>query len=462
MEYSVLLAEDDEQVRSSLKRLLSNFFSKVYCTSNGKEALEIFDSQPIDAIVTDLDMPYINGFELIEAIQKKSTLIPTIVISGTQDYTSLARAIELDVKGYLLKPIESQKFKLYINRVLDRLHFLHKTRRQEKLLCEYKEAIDRSAIVSKTDKKGIITYVNDSFCNISGYKREELLQKPHNIIRHPDMPSSAFASLWQTIKDGNAWQGTIKNRKKDGSSYYVQSLVNPILNEKGEIEEYIAIRTDVTELEMYKQDLKARLDESVHEIVETQKEIVYTLGTIGEKRSLETGVHVRRVANYSYMLAKLFGLKEEEALLLKHASPMHDIGKIGIPDAILNKPGPLNDEEWVIIKSHSQIGYDMLKHSQRDILKAAAIIAHQHHERWDGKGYPQGLKGEEIHIFGRITAIVDVYDALGHDRVYKKAWKNEDIIHLMKEESGFQFDPNLCKIFLKHFHAFEEAKKNLS
>lgn len=226
--------------------------------------------------------------------------------------------------------------------------------------------------------------------------------------------------MWETIQNKKPWNGIIKNRKKDGSAYYVQSYINPIISENGEIQEYIAIRKDITELELYRQSLEIKLSKSTQEIVETQKEIIYTIGTIGEKRSLETGLHVRRVANYSYLLAKLYGLSEKEAEIIKFASPMHDIGKIGIPDAVLNKPGPLNDEEWEIIKEHPLIGYEMLKHSKREILQTAAIIALEHHERYDGKGYPSGLKGEDIHIYGRISALVDVYDALGNDRVYKE------------------------------------------
>jgi len=160
--------------------------------------------------------------------------------------------------------------------------------------------------------------------------------------------------------------------------------------------------------------------ELTQEIEDTQKEIIYTMGAIGESRSKETGNHVKRVAEYSYLLAKLYGLSEDEAKLLKEASPMHDIGKVAISDSILKKPGKLTDEEFAIMKTHSQLGYEMLKHSKRPILKAASIIAHQHHEEYNGKGYPQGLKGDEIHIYGAITAVADVFDALGSDRVYKK------------------------------------------
>jgi len=195
------------------------------------------------------------------------------------------------------------------------------------------------------------------------------------------------------------------------------------------------------------------------EIISTQKEIVYTMGEIGETRSKETGNHVKRVAEYSYTLAKLAGLDEEESELLKVASPMHDIGKVGIPDSVLKKPGKLDEQEWVVMKTHAQIGYELLKHSKRPILQAAAIVAKEHHEKWDGSGYPQGLSGEDIHIYGRITAIADVFDALGSERVYKKAWEMEKILALFQEEKGKHFDPQLVELFFAHLDQFIAIKE---
>jgi HD-GYP domain-containing protein (c-di-GMP phosphodiesterase class II) len=183
------------------------------------------------------------------------------------------------------------------------------------------------------------------------------------------------------------------------------------------------------------------------EIEETQKEIIFTMGEIGESRSKETGNHVKRVAEYSYYIALGLGLSQEEAELLKMASPMHDIGKVAIPDAVLKKPGKLDEEEIKIMQSHTDIGYNLLKNSRRHILQTAAIVAHQHHEKWNGRGYPCGLKGSEIHIYGRITAIADVFDALGSERVYKKAWDLDRILNLFKEERGEHFDPKVVDAF---------------
>ena len=194
------------------------------------------------------------------------------------------------------------------------------------------------------------------------------------------------------------------------------------------------------------------------EIEETQREVLYTMGSIGETRSKETGNHVKRVAEYSKLLALLSGLDEPSAELLKQASPMHDIGKVGIPDRVLNKPGKLDAEEWAIMQTHARLGYDMLNHSTRPILKAAAIVAHEHHEKWNGKGYPRQLCGEDIHIYGRITAIADVFDSLGSDRCYKKAWPLEKILDLFKREKGEHFDPNLVDLLFQNLPKFLEIR----
>ncbi len=195
------------------------------------------------------------------------------------------------------------------------------------------------------------------------------------------------------------------------------------------------------------------------EIETTQKEIIFTLAETGEMRSKETGNHVKRVAEYSKILALKYGLDESESELLKLASPLHDIGKIAIPDSILLKPGKLDEEEFKIMQTHARLGYDMLQHSDRRILRSASIVAHEHHEKWNGTGYPRRLKGKETHIFGRITAAADVFDALGSDRCYKKAWDMDRIIKLFKEERGDHFDPDLADAFLDNLGEFVEIKE---
>jgi response regulator RpfG family c-di-GMP phosphodiesterase len=193
-------------------------------------------------------------------------------------------------------------------------------------------------------------------------------------------------------------------------------------------------------------------------IIESQKEMVYRLGEVVESRSKETGNHVKRMAHYSELLALLVGLDKTEAEMIKTASPMHDIGKIAIPDAILTKPGKLTPEEWDIVKTHPKRGFEILEQSSLVVMSISAIIALTHHEKWNGRGYPKGLKGTDIHIYGRITAIADVFDALGSERCYKEAWPLDKIIALFKSETSKHFDPLLTDLFLDNLDNFLEIR----
>lgn len=224
---------------------------------------------------------------------------------------------------------------------------------------------------------------------------------------------------------------------------------------------YKNVGLSVDEIETKIEDGLIEITNLNHEIENTQKEVVFTMGSIGESRSKETGNHVKRVAEYSKLLALYYGLNEKEAEMLKQASPMHDIGKVAIPDAILNKPGRFDEAERKIMDTHAALGYEMLKHSNRPLLKTAAIVANEHHEKWDGSGYPRGLSGENIHIYGRITALADVFDALGSDRVYKQAWDDEKIFNLFKEERAKHFDPKLVDIFFEHLDEFLKIRASL-
>ncbi|MCF6244563.1 MAG: HD domain-containing protein [Sulfurovum sp.] len=192
----------------------------------------------------------------------------------------------------------------------------------------------------------------------------------------------------------------------------------------------------------------------LQEIDATQKELINIMSMVAEKRSKETGEHIQRVAAYTKLLATLYGMDEAEATLLSEASPMHDVGKIAIPDKIIQKPGSLNPQEWEVMKTHAVLGYNMLKNSKRKLLQTAAIIAHEHHERYDGTGYPRGLAGEEIHIYGRIVALADVFDALNSKRVYKDAWKLDEIFLHLEKQKAKQFDPELVDLLLSNKEKF--------
>lgn len=196
------------------------------------------------------------------------------------------------------------------------------------------------------------------------------------------------------------------------------------------------------------------------EITDTQAELIVRLGDVVESRSNEAGNHVRRMSQLCQLLAQVSGLSEDETAVLMHAAPMHDIGKIATPDAVLLKPGKLTPEEWEIMKQHPDVGMSILDGSSRPILKAAAIIAHQHHEKFDGSGYPQGLKGEEIHKYARIVAVADVFDALSHKRCYKDAWPIEEVIKQLRDISGSHLDPTYVELLIENIDRAQEINRN--
>ncbi len=191
------------------------------------------------------------------------------------------------------------------------------------------------------------------------------------------------------------------------------------------------------------------------ELEDNQKEMIWMLTELMESTSDETGKHIRRVAETCSLLAHFHpSLSKEDADTLFHASPMHDIGKMTIPYKILHKPGKYTEEEFEIMKNHTSNAYKLLSGSKRRLIKAAATIAHEHHEKWNGQGYPRQLKGHNIHIYGRVVALADVFDALTHKRCYKKAWSVEESVDYIKKYRGTQFDPELVDIMLKNIDEF--------
>ena len=211
----------------------------------------------------------------------------------------------------------------------------------------------------------------------------------------------------------------------------------------------------LTQKEKLENKLKFREERLLAELEANQKELIFILTELLTSTSDEGHDHIRRVAEYSRLFAYYHGsLTEDDADTIYHAAPMHDIGKVSISLDLLNKPGPLNDEEMQIIKTHTSNAHQFLHQAHRKLLKAAGIIAYQHHEKWDGSGYPQGLKGDDIHIFGRIVALADTFDALTHDRPYRKEWSVDQAVDYILEQRGISFDPELVDIFKTHVNDF--------
>jgi putative two-component system response regulator len=205
--------------------------------------------------------------------------------------------------------------------------------------------------------------------------------------------------------------------------------------------------------------LESRVRARTHELEQTRKEVIERLATTGEFRDNETGRHVIRISQYAYHLALAAGIAEPEAAMIRDAAPLHDIGKIGIPDAILLNPGRLDPDELEIMRSHTTIGGEILAHSGFPLLDLARSIALTHHEHWDGTGYPAGLRGEAIPLAGRIVAIADVFDAITSERRYKPAWLVDRAVAFIRGLAGRQFDPRLVDLFVRELPAIIDIKR---
>ncbi len=206
-------------------------------------------------------------------------------------------------------------------------------------------------------------------------------------------------------------------------------------------------------INLYALHLASLLDKRLLEskFTQTMYEMIFTLADLIETRSEETGEHIRRVSEMSYTMARILGFSEEYAQVLRLASMLHDVGKIGIPDQILNKPGRLTAEEFEVMKMHTIIGHRILSRSDNEIFRVGALVALYHHENWNGEGYPKGLQGDEIPIEARIVALIDGYDALRSDRVYRPAWPENKVVGYIKSMSGVKYDPNIVSAFMKSY-----------
>lgn len=324
---------------------------------------------------------------------------------------------------------------------------------KEKTIQEYQSLLDRSTAMVRV-RQEVFVEVNKSCEELFAYPSGGLIGKHILSVTDVSKVNSHFIdNMRQTLATKGYLKTYIPCIDSNGNKVHVQAYfmaINVSLVKKHD-EEIIGILHNVTELFDMQEELE-----------DVQKEVIYAMGSISEGRSRETGNHVKRVAEYSYLIAKLYGLSEEDAILLKTASPMHDIGKLAIPDAILNKPGKLTPEEFEIMKTHTTKGYEMLCFSNRPILQASAQIALTHHEWWNGEGYPNQLKGEEIPLFGRITAVADVFDALSNDRCYKKAWPIPEVIEYMIEKQGVQFQAEFIDLLVENLDEFVKIKDELS
>ena len=296
-----------------------------------------------------------------------------------------------------------------------------------------------------TDPQGNITFVNDHFEELYGYTPQDVLGRQPNLLNpgrdvyyELGIDTAAyehrFSELWQQIRDPQRgfWEGDFYNQKADGSLSHIHAIIQAIRNEQLELIGFIAFPIDLTEKEEHERNLRL--------------EIFRTIAAVAELRDNETGNHIIRVGRYARRLAEQIKMPRSYCEEIELFAPLHDIGKVGIPDSVLLAPRKLSEAEFAQIKTHTVLGWELLR--EKSSMEMAARIAYGHHERWEGGGYPRGIQGEEIPLEAGITAICDVYDALRSERPYKQAWSHEEAVREIRSLKESQFKPELVDAFL--------------
>jgi len=286
------------------------------------------------------------------------------------------------------------------------------------------------------------------------FSRDSCNNSGHNcrFLQGPETDSAMVDELRRAITERRAFRGVLLNYRKDGTPFVNELSVNSVFDAEGHLLHFVGIQNDVTERELAKQLLEQRVRERTAELAQSQSEVLTRLAQAAEFRDDDTGQHTQRVGRTSALLAQALGLAAEQVTLIGQAAPLHDVGKIAISDLILLKPGKLTDEEFATMRTHAATGAALLSNGHSEVVQMAERIAGSHHERWDGKGYPQQLAGEQIPREGRILAVADVFDALTHERPYKNAWPVTEAVAEITRQSGQQFDPQVVEAFLTLQH----------
>ncbi len=489
--WKILIVDDEEDVHSTTRLVLDDFefegarleFTSAY---TAEEALKIIKDDPdIAVILLDVVMETNHaGLELVRTIrgELKNRRVRIILRTGQPGQAPERKVIlEYDINDYKHKAeLTAQRLFTSVLSALRSyrdIQIIEQNRKGLKHIIEASSNLFQQKSVNRL-AQGVLTQVislmglRDSVYmegNGNGVAVSSPDQKEMQIIASTGKYSSCTSSiddcrelndesremLEEVCKIGhgcfmnNNYIGYLPTRLKGSHLLYVEGGSRSFCEQDEDL------------LRIFSDNVGVAFDNIYlnQEILDTQKEIVRMLGEVVEFRSKETAFHVIRVSEIARILGMATGLDPVEVDELYYASPMHDVGKIGIPDSILLKPGKLTPEELKIMRTHTEIGYNILRASNRKLLKTAATIAHEHHEYWDGSGYPQGLKGDQISIAGRIICVTDVFDALCSERVYKDAWSVDRALEYLQEHRETMFDPSLVDLFFENLDKIMEVRK---
>jgi PAS domain S-box-containing protein len=383
----------------------------------------------------------------------------------------------------LFKRYVLQEYAHILISALERIELEEKLLKSQQDLVVVFQAMKQSPnAVMITDQHSIIEYVNPRFEEVTGFSSDDVIGKSANIQKSGVHSNEFYESIYKTMNEGKVWQGEFYNKRKDGSFYWEAASMSAVFDKQGHVTHYISIKVDITErknieeLNAFKRmALEQDVQDKITEIEDSQQAAIIALAKLTEARDIFTGQHVERVQHLCKILAEQMRtqglhphlIDESFVSQIFFASALHDIGKISIPDNILLKKDKLSKDEFEIMKSHVSMGEqiltDMIKHYPNSkLVKLGREIAKYHHEKWDGTGYLEGLKGDTIPISARIMALVDVYDALRSKRPYKKPMSHEMAFQIIVSDSGKHFDPEIAEQFKIIHKAFDEVFSLLS
>jgi response regulator RpfG family c-di-GMP phosphodiesterase len=449
--WKVLVVDDEPDVHAVTSIIAKDIIFenkpvKVYSAYSSNEAMEILENVPDIAVaLIDVVMEKDNsGLNLVSYIREKlgNTKIRLVIRTGQPGYAPPREVIlKYDINDYREKSELSSNglFTLLVAKLRE-YKYITMIETQRKLL----ERLNfyTSMVSNKPTEIKYIDLLTEALDNISIILSNSLSFTHQTTAYENHVQNSNSHLHWESEN-----QLRIRFRNKINECSLINVNFSQSLDDfhRSLVETFFERFALVVENHLLTQDL-----------IDTLYEIVYIISEVTETRSVETGEHVKRMGRLSKFLAQFFGYSSEFVNMFEIAAMLHDVGKVGIPDAILSKPGQLTNEEFEIMKEHTLIGYKILSTVKHPIFQLAASVALNHHENWDGSGYPNGLKSEEIPLEARIVSLIDVYDALLSNRVYRPAWKEEDVIEYIRKNIGVKFDPTVVKVF---FDVYDDVRK---
>ncbi|MBP7734842.1 MAG: response regulator [Spirochaetes bacterium] len=517
----ILIVDDEPFIRKVLSKYLIGKNYIIETADNGEVAIDKLNSEPFDLVLTDLRMPKMGGRELLQIMSENFPSIPKIVLTGYGTSEDIILALQTGAYDFLTKPItdfgildhsikraierkklndERTRYLQQVNQINEIITMLNQGKSTDDIFHSLNSTLkkiipfDTLVLLIINKETGMVGVKLVDSDRKSVFTTDSKFSKDDPILNDVSM-TKALLSI-DDVQDFPKAYSESEFIKEFIKGEYKSLLILPLIMKgvnrgfllfaSGSVEAFVKSHVTflesiggqisfsiergelIAEIEQYTKNLEHTIEIRTKEILKTQKSMIFALSKIADTRDRTTGDHLERIRSYCVLIAQIMKYSGNNEITnqfirdMYDSSILHDIGKVGIPDSILLKKDKLSDEELQIMLRHATIGYEALKTASKDLgedsfLKMALDITLYHHERWDGSGYPYGLKGTEIPLSARIVAIADVYDALTTARPYKKAFTHQESLDIFKNESN-KFDPELLKIFMENAEEFDQIR----